>query len=98
MTFPRIVADGRLLPDDRRRPSAQDELLDLAGRRLGELFDEVEPLGDFEVGEPGSRKASKLRLGRGLTGLEDEEGTGRLAPALVREADHRHFLDRGMAK
>ncbi len=44
------------------------------------------------------RKFSKLLLGRRLTGFQHDKGAGRLPPAFVRKADHRHLLHGGMVQ
>src|SRR4051812_19033582 len=55
----RELAPGRreareLLVGDVGAAASEDVLLDLAGRRLGELLHEVEPLGGLEVGQVGA--------------------------------------------
>src|SRR2546421_1535927 len=85
-----------LLPDDRRHASSKHELLNLAGRRLGQVLHEPEPLRELEVSEPSSRKLAQLVLGGALTGLQYDEGAWRLAPALVGKADDSDLLDRRM--
>src|ERR1700737_2200513 len=96
---PRIAVRSRpLLMDDGRGAPAQDELLDLAGRGLGELLDEVEPLRHLEMRQVRAGEFSKLLRGCGLTGFEYDESGRRLTPALVRKADHRHLLHGGMTQ
>src|SRR5437879_12509837 len=86
------------MTDDSRRASAYDKFLDLPRRCLGQLIDEVEPLRHLEVRQLGPRELSKLLLGRRLTGLQHDKGAWRLAPAFVREANHRHLLYGGMTE
>src|SRR5689334_17420517 len=46
----REAISGGLLPRDRRAAASQDELLDLAGRRLGQLVEERDALRRLEPG------------------------------------------------
>src|ERR1041385_9505780 len=81
-----------------RALAAQHELLDLAGRRLGQLGDEVERLGALEVRELGARELAQLVLARGGAGAQDHERVRALAPLLARHADDGDLLHRGVAE
>src|SRR6185295_2946601 len=76
-------------------PVAQDELLDLAGRGLGQLA-EVDRGGGLEARDVPLAEVDDLGLGGALARLEGDEGLGPLAPFLVRDRDHRALHHRGV--
>src|SRR5829696_5644836 len=67
---------------------AQDELLDFAGRGLGQLG-ELDGRGSLEAGDVLLAEVYDLLLGRILPLLEYDERLGALAPLLVRDGDDR---------
>src|SRR6266540_1883994 len=67
---------------------AQGEFLDLAGRGLGQLLDELDPVGGLVVGDDAADVLDELVLSDLGVLLEDHERLGPLAPAVVRHADH----------
>src|SRR5208283_3356656 len=88
------MASGRILAE---LPGAlaQGELLDLAGRRLGDLGenDRARALVMREaLAAPGDEFLRSRRVAR----LHFDEGAGRLAPFLVRTRDHGGELDARM--
>src|SRR5216683_6646499 len=76
-------------------PVAQDELLDLAGRGLGQIA-EVDRGGRLETRDVLLAEVDDLRLGRALAGLESHEGLGPLAPLFIRDGHHRALHHRGV--
>src|SRR5205823_7437613 len=95
---PAFRARGRTRAPDRSGPEL--EALDLAGRRLGQLADELDPARvlvgrDLVLHErlelAGQRVPGLPRL------LEDDEGLGLDEPVGVLLADHRRFEHRGVA-
>src|SRR5438067_3158742 len=77
--------DSFVLP--RPLPVAEDELLDLAGRGLGQLA-ELDRLGRFEMRDPRADVLDDVLLARLLAGLQAHEGLGDLAPAIVGNRDY----------
>src|SRR5918998_4619920 len=75
---------------------AQDVLLDLAGRGLGELG-ELHGGGGFEAGDVLLAEVYDLLLGRLLSFLEGHESFGPLAPLFVRHRGDGGLHDRRMA-
>src|SRR5438093_1488626 len=69
---------------------AEDELLDLAGRGLGQLA-ELDRFGRFEVRDPRADVLDDVLLARLLAGLQAHECLGDLAPAIVGDRDHGAF-------
>src|SRR5918993_430937 len=79
---------------------AQDELLDLAGRGLGQVA-ELDGGGGLEAGDVLLAEVYDLLLGRLLALLQDNERLGTLAPFLVGHRDdgglhHRRVLGDGL--
>src|SRR5215467_10485900 len=81
---------------DRSRLLPQDELLDLAGRGLGQRA-EHHRARRLEASEVGAAMLDQLVLGDLGPGLHLDEGARCLAPLLVRLRDHGRGLHRGMA-
>src|SRR5918993_2492641 len=67
---------------------AQDELLDFAGRGLGQLG-ELDSRGGLEAGDVLLAEVYDLLLGGLLPLLEHDKRLGALAPLLVRDGDDR---------
>src|SRR5438067_12365391 len=70
----------------------QHELLDLAGRRLGQVA-ELDGSRALEVGDVLPAELDGLLLGGPRAGLEGDEGLGPLAPLRVGDGDHRALHD-----
>src|SRR5918997_2720269 len=75
---------------------AQDELLDLAGRGLGQLG-ELDGGGSLEPGDVLLAEVYDLLLGSLLSLLEGHEGFGALAPLLFRHGGYGGLHDGRMA-
>src|ERR1051325_964004 len=71
---------------------AQDELLDLAGRGLGQVA-ELDGGRALEVRDVLAAELDDLRLGRARARLEGDEGLGTLAPLGVGHGHHRALHD-----
>src|SRR5260370_18246434 len=68
-------------------PVAQDELLDLAGRGLGQIA-EVDRGGRLETRDVLLAEVDHLRLARPLAGLDGHEGLGPPSPLFIPAAPH----------
>src|SRR5687768_963180 len=75
---------------------AQNELLDLAGGRLGQIA-ELHGRGRLEVGDVLLAEIDDFSFCRPCTRLQGHEGLGPLAPLLVGHGHHRALHDGGMA-
>src|SRR4051794_34697783 len=83
--------DLALAPLPVRRP--QLELLQLAGRRAGELVAELDSRRRLVAGGALLAPRDQLGLGDLLTGSEHDERLDRLPPLLVGDADDGHLGD-----
>src|SRR6186997_1715226 len=77
----------RLLCGDGGFPAAQDVLLNLAGRRLRQLFHERDGVRCLEVRQPLPDEVDQLPFARRGAWLKHNERVRRLAPFLVLDAD-----------
>src|SRR5260370_20247080 len=76
-------------------PVAQDELLDLAGRGLGQLA-EVDRGGRLEARDVPLAEVDDLCLARALAPLEGDEGPGPLAPFFITDGHYFALHHRGV--
>src|SRR6185436_841029 len=94
LIFARLV-DALGLPGP--LPVAQDELLHLAGRGLGQVA-ELDGRRALEVGDVLAAERDDLLLGGLPSGLERHEGLRPLAPLGVGDGDHRALHHRRMPR
>ena len=95
----RSPARGPPSPGGRHRRRAEAEALDLAGGRLGQLGDEVDPAGRLVAGEPAAHVRGERGGKRGIPDgavLEHAEGVGADEAARVAAADHPGLEHRGV--
>src|ERR1051326_7558730 len=90
-SIPILLAEP-LLPSNGRFPTTQHTLLNLASRRFGQLFNEVEGFRHFEVRHMLAGKGTQIIFGHLLAALEDDKRMGRFTPLSIGQPDHRDFL------
>src|SRR5262245_1688583 len=76
---------------------AQDGLLDLTGRGMGDFVDERDLVGHPPAGDLAAHERQDLVLARGLVLLEHDHQERSLVPFRMLDADHGGLRHRGMA-
>src|SRR5688500_888915 len=81
----RDLTDGSRVPSPLAVLVAELGLLELAGRRARDRFDELERIGQPELGEARGEERAELVGGGGLAFLEDNGGERTFGPLRMRD-------------